>query len=141
MIHDNSNGFPTRCSVQLKKKKKKLIQFLIPSTREDTTNCRAKAVPLRDTPTMTIGLSSHNHFIGSQSLFLGLGITATLAKRVGMNLFQAPCLGESYSLQGLSERMAKVKRFLWALNFTKSLKAEVEAEAEVEAPHSQDATG
>ena len=24
------------------------------------------------------------------------------------------------SLQGLSERMAKVKRFLWALNFTKS---------------------
>ena len=23
-------------------------------------------------------------------------------------------------LQGLSERMAKVKRFLWALNFTKS---------------------
>ena len=24
------------------------------------------------------------------------------------------------TLQGLSERMAKVKRFLWALNFTKS---------------------
>ena len=24
------------------------------------------------------------------------------------------------ALQGLSERMAKVKRFLWALNFTKS---------------------
>ena len=46
-----------------------------------------------------------------------------------------------HRIQGLSERMAKVKRFLWALNFTKSLKAEVEAEAEVEAPHSQDATG
>ena len=63
MIHDNSNGFPTRSSVQLKKKKKKLIQFLILSTREDTTNCRAKAVPLRDTPTMTIGI------VPTQSLY------------------------------------------------------------------------
>ena len=31
-------------------------------------------------------------------MFLERGITATLAKRVGMNLFQAPCLGESYGL-------------------------------------------
>ena len=29
-------------------------------------------------------------------------------------------LRNSSSIQGLSERMAKVKRFLWALNFTKS---------------------
>lgn len=75
VIHDNSNGFPT-------------------STREDTTNCRAKAVPLRDTPTMTIGL----------------GITATLAKRVGMNLFQAPCLDGPRELQVPQEREAPAWR-------------------------------
>ena len=28
VIHDNSNGFPTRCSVQILIPKKKLIQFL-----------------------------------------------------------------------------------------------------------------
>ena len=46
--------YQVQCPTQ--KKKKKLIQFLILSTREDTTNCQAKAVPLRDTPTMTIGI-------------------------------------------------------------------------------------
>ena len=32
----------------------------------------------------------------------------------------SPSLSLLLTLQGLSERMAKVKRFLWALNFTKS---------------------
>ena len=54
----NSSGFPTRFIEQICKKKKLELNLNL-STREGTTNCLDKAAPLRDIPTMTIGIFKH----------------------------------------------------------------------------------
>ena len=74
---------------------------------------------------------TRHHILGSHGHISGLsgkiGTSVLVVGTADVHAFQKYCevllrsvVIVQAHIQGLSERMAKVKRFLWALNFTKS---------------------